>query len=126
MDAPVIATADDAAKLLRPRFDALAGERVVVLHLGAGRGLLGISEYPGTIDQADLPLRAIIGSALEHDARGMIVAHNHPSGAARPSEEDVAATALLVRTAKALEIHVYDHLIFAGGSWASFRGLGLL
>jgi DNA repair protein RadC len=126
MDSPVIATADDAVQMLRPLFAGASGERIVILHLGADRGLLGTSDHAGSTDHADLPLRAIVAEALRLDAHGMIVAHNHPSGAARPSEEDVAATAILMRTLRTLDIRLYDHLIFAGAAWASFRGLGLL
>lgn len=122
----VIRTAEDAVAALRPHFVDHAREQIVILYLAADRHLLGVSSHAGSTDFADLPLRAIIAEALRLEANGMIVAHNHPSGAAEPSEEDKAATAVLARTARALDIRVHDHLIFADNSWTSFRGLGLL
>ena len=121
-----IASAEDAARLIAPRFESACKEKIVVLHLGAGRALLAISEHEGDGDAADLPLRAIVAEALRLDACAMIVAHNHPSGDARPSEEDIDATRILAETAGRLDIRLLDHLIFAGDDRASFRALGLL
>ena len=126
MELRSIATARDAADRLLPHFAAAHGEKIVVLHLDSHRRLLGVTEYPGTIDGADLPLRAIIGEALRLGAAGMIVAHNHPSGDSWPSGEDVDATRLLGETGRALGITLHDHLIFTGGACSSFRALGLL
>ena len=122
----MIATAADAADALRRCFDDASGETIAVLHLDSNRRLLGITEYPGDRDSADLPLRAIVAEALRLDAAGLIVAHNHPSGDARPSAEDIDATRRLGETARALGIALHDHLIFAAGGCGSFRALGLL
>ena len=121
-----IASAEDAARLLAPRFEGARGERIVVLHLGEGRSLLAICEHEGDVDSAELPLRAIVAEALRLDSRAMIVAHNHPSGDSRPSEADIDATRILAETAGRLDIRLLDHLIFAGADHASFRALGLL
>lgn len=122
----VIATADEAAAILAPLLAGRDAEAIAILHLGPGRRLLGLSRHPGGPDSAELPLRAIVAEALRLDAAGMIVAHNHPSGEARPSEADVAATAALARALRPLGIRLHDHLIFAGADCASFRDLGLL
>ena len=71
-------------------------------------------------------MRAIFAAALGHDAAGMVIAHNHPSGDPRPSRADRDATRRLAETAPALGISLHDHLIFAGGGCRSFRELGLL
>jgi DNA repair protein RadC len=126
MSETAIATAEDAAALLADRFAGLAGEMIVVLHLGEERQVLAVSEHPGSRDGADLPLRAIVAESLRLDARAMIVAHNHPSGDARPSDADVEATRILAETARRLDLRLLDHLIFAGPACTSFRALGLL
>ena len=126
MDARTVATAADALDAFAPYFADRSIEKIVVLHLDTERRLLGMGAYPGSVDRVALPLKAIIGEALRLDAGGMIVAHNHPSGTAEPSAEDVAATQLLARTARAVGIRLHDHLIFAEGGQASFRDLGLL
>ncbi|MFN4020215.1 MAG: JAB domain-containing protein [Erythrobacter sp.] len=73
-----------------------------------------------------LRMREIFGEALRLDARGIILAHNHPSGACRPSGCDIAATHQLVAVAKALDIELIDHLIFTHEAVYSMRAGGLL
>ena len=73
-----------------------------------------------------LRMREIFGEALRLDARGIILAHNHPSGACRPSGCDVAATQQLVAVANALDIELIDHLIFTQEAVYSMRAGGLL
>ena len=71
-------------------------------------------------------MAAIFEAALNHDAAGLIVAHNHPSGDPAPSRADIAATHRFAATAADLGITLHDHLIFAGAETRSFRELGLL
>ena len=68
----------------------------------------------------------MISDAAEHRSAGIVLAHNHPSGDARPSDSDCRATRRLASAAEALDCAVLDHLIFAGNDCASFRKLGLL
>jgi len=122
-----IGTARDAADLLRPLFEDLSGERLAILHLdGRGSELhLGVEDSMSP-DSAPLPLREIIGVALQLDTAALVIAHNHPSGDPTPSRADLDATGRLAGTAAALGIRLHDHLIFAGGACRSFRELGLL
>jgi DNA repair protein RadC len=123
----VVATARDAAALLAPLFADVEGEMLAVLHLDADRHIIAVDAHEvAGADEIVLPMRAIFAAALAHDAAGMIVAHNHPSGNPAPSLADKAATRRLAETAAALDIVLHDHLIFAGGDWASFRQLKLL
>jgi DNA repair protein RadC len=55
-----------------------------------------------------------------------IVAHNHPSGQARPSPADLAFTRDMAAMCRFCGIHLYDHLIFAAHEWYSFRREGLI
>ena len=122
-----IVTARDAADLLAPLFADAEGERLAVLHLDRERRVLAVDAHPvAQADEIVLPMRAIFAAALRHDAAGMVIAHNHPSGDPRPSRADKAATRRLAETAAALGITLHDHLIFARGECRSFRQLGLL
>lgn len=122
-----IVSARDAADLLAPLFADAGGEKLAVLHLDRERRLLAVDAWPvAEADEIVLPMRAIFAAALAHDAAGLIIAHNHPSGDPRPSRADKAATRRLAQTADALGIVLHDHLIFAGGECASLRQLGLL
>jgi DNA repair protein RadC len=125
--APLILTAGDAARLIEPLFDGAKGERLAVLHLDRDRRLIALETHGvAGADEIELPIRAILAAALGHDAVGLVVAHNHPSGDPRPSRADKAATRRLAETAASLGITLHDHLIFAGGECRSLRNLGLL
>ena len=119
-------TARDAAALFRPLFIAGAREMVAVLFLDAANRQLALECWPGEAETVALPLRAILRIALDLDAVGLIVAHDHPSGDPQPSRADILATRLLAETAGAVGIRLHDHLIFAGTRCRSLRALGLL
>lgn len=78
---------------------------------------------PGTLS---VRMRDMFGGALRLGARGMLVAHNHPSGHCRPSGCDIAATRRLVAIGRALEIELIDHLIFTRKDIYSMRAGGHL
>lgn len=80
----------------------------------------------GSLNALSLRMRALFGEALRLDARGMILAHNHPSGHCRPSGCDIAATRRLADMARALDIELIDHLIFTSEAVYSMRAGGLL
>ena len=71
-------------------------------------------------------MRPLLTRALELEADGFYLVHNHPSRCPRPSSEDVRSTLAISQVARALDLTVFDHLIIAGNSVASMRGLGLL
>lgn len=123
-----LVTAGDAANLLAPFFAHEPNhERLICVHLDASGGVLAVEEVGcGGLHSAPVPLRQIIARALSVEAAGLILAHNHPSGDAAPSREDVAATRRLAEVGQALGLRLHDHLIFAGGSCQSFRASGLL
>lgn len=116
----------EARHLLAPEFAAVAGEKIIVLHLGEEHRLLAVHEYPGETEDAVLPLRTVIGQALQLGTTGLIVAHNHPSGNADPSPEDLRVSRVLADTARNLDIRLIDHFIFAGNEVSSLYDLGLL
>ena len=121
-----IDTARAAADLLAPLFNGRVGEVVAVVHLDGGRRVLEVAEYDGEADSAALPFRAIVEDAFRLGSEALVVAHNHPRGDSRPSEEDLAVTRKLAQVVVPLGIRLDDHLIFAGRDCRSLRGLGLL
>ena len=121
-----IVTARDAADLLAPLFADRPGETLAVLYLDDEGGEIALDQRSVASDAMALPVRDILHAALGHDAAGLVVAHNHPSGVAEPSRADIEATVRLAEAAAALGIVLHDHLIFAGEECRSFRELGLL
>lgn len=103
-----------------------ARESLWVAHVDDQAQCLHVSRHLGNATEAAFPLRAIIIDAAEHGSAGILLAHNHPSGDAQPSDSDCRATRRLVNAAEALDCAIIDHLIFAGTDCTSFRQLGLL
>ena len=65
----------------------------------------------GSSTRIETRVRPLIERALTLGAAGVLLAHNHPSGRCRPSDEDIAGTRRLAAIAQALEISLIDHLI---------------
>jgi DNA repair protein RadC len=82
--------------------------------------------HEGTVNQSVVYPRKVMERALKHNATALIFVHNHPSGACRPSSDDRAITAELVRIARGLGIAVHDHLIICRDGHFSFLEQGLL
>ena len=101
-------------------------ESIWVAHVDEQARCLHVSRHDGDEAGAHFPLREIIRDAAMHGSAGIVLAHNHPSGDATPSESDCRATRRLASVAEALDCTVLDHLIFAGKECTSFRRIGLL
>jgi DNA repair protein RadC len=82
--------------------------------------------FRGTIDGASVHPREIVKRALTHNAAALILAHNHPSGVAEPSQSDQRLTQRLREALQLVDIRVIDHLVVGDGQVASFAELGLL
>jgi len=70
--------------------------------------------------------KIIYKMALEELARGLIVAHNHPSGNLQASQSDLDLTKKLKEAGKFLEIQLLDHIIIANQKYLSFADEGML
>jgi len=82
--------------------------------------------FRGTIDGASVHPREVIRCALQHNAAAVILAHNHPSGVAEPSEADRRITRRLKDALALVDIRVLDHVVIGDQTAASFAELGLL
>ncbi len=65
----------------------------------------------GSVNSASLSTRAVISSALAHNAVGVILAHNHPRGYALPSREDLHTTKIINEALKSISVALVDHII---------------
>jgi DNA repair protein RadC len=70
--------------------------------------------------------RIILKKALEEDAVGLILCHNHPSGSLKPSNADLELTKKIKEAAKFFDIKVMDHLIVSDAGYYSFSDEGIL
>jgi len=82
--------------------------------------------FQGTIDGANIYPREVVKRALQINAKALILAHNHPSGLAEPSEADRAITRRLIDALGLVDMRVLDHFIIGGAECFSFAEQGLL
>lgn len=101
-------------------------ERLWVAHVDEQSRCVHLSHHDGSESKVEFPLRTIVRDAAQHGSAGIILAHNHPSGDARPSESDCRVTRRLASAVEALDCTVLDHLIFAKDDCTSLRRLGYL
>lgn len=99
---------------------------VAIFGNGQGKFITMKTIAQGVLDKVDVSSRTIFGHAIALDARSLLLAHNHPSGCANPSDSDVLATREIKQLAEALGIELLDHLIVAGGQVVSMRDRGLM
>ena len=78
----------------------------------------------GTLDTILVHPREVFRAAITAGAAAVVLAHNHPSGEATPSEADIKVTRDLIRAGQLLKIDVVDHVIIGNGQRASLRELG--
>lgn len=80
--------------------------------------------FRGTIDGASVYPREVVRRALELNAAAVVLAHNHPSGVAEPSEADRRVTRRLQDALGLVDIRVLDHLVVGDGTTVSFAERG--
>lgn len=80
----------------------------------------------GSDDCAVLSIRQVVENALLSGASAVVLAHNHPSGVALPSESDRATTLRVQDALKTLDIRLLDHIIVADGDFVSMSQSGYL
>lgn len=121
-----IKTPTDAAHILIPRLALLEQEEVHVVNLSTRNHVLGSEMvYRGTLNSAGIRVGEIFRSAIRDNAASIILAHNHPSGEASPSGDDIAVTREVIKGGKILGIDTLDHLIIAGNIFTSLKERGM-
>ncbi|MCS6948393.1 MAG: DNA repair protein RadC [Steroidobacteraceae bacterium] len=97
------------------------------LYLDNRHRLIAFEElFRGTIDGASVHPREVLRQALSHNAAAVILAHNHPSGVAEPSQADQLITRRLRDALALLDIRLLDHLVVAGPDAVSLAERGLM
>ena len=102
-------------------------ERVLLLMLDNKAHMMGehvISK--GTVNASLISPREVFITALKHDASGIILMHNHPSGDPAPSKADKQITRQIFDCGKLMNIPLIDHIIIGDHTYSSFKELGLL
>lgn len=116
----------DAALLLLGEMGALDQEQLRVVLLDTRNRVITVETvYVGSLNAIVVRPAEIFREAVRRNACAVIVVHNHPSGSAEESVEDVATTKSLIAAGQLLDIPLLDHLIVAQGQWTSLKEKGL-
>lgn len=122
-----ILSSKDAAELLIPLIADLPHEAFCVIYLNTANKILHYEQISvGGLAATVVDIRMIMKNALQWLASNLIIAHNHPSGNLRPSNQDKQITRKLNEAAGLLDIRLNDHIIIGGNRYFSFADEGIL
>ncbi len=117
----------DTEAFLKARMRHLDHELFCCLYLDNRHRVLRFDElFRGTIDGTSVYPREVVKEALGVNAAAVILAHNHPSGVAEPSQADERITKRLKSALELVDIRLLDHLIIGDGRATSLASRGLL
>lgn len=122
-----ITSSSKAVEIFRLKLSSKTYEVFAVMFLTTRNQVIEVTEmFNGTIDAASVYPREVAKRALEVNAASIIMAHNHPSDNAEPSNSDIVLTNRLASALGLLDITVIDHIIVTKNDYCSFAERGLL
>lgn len=123
----ILANPDATRRFLQARLRGYPHEVFACLFLDNRHRVIDYEAlFRGTLDGASVHPREVVKAALGHNAAAVILAHNHPSGVAEPSQADLHLTRRLREALGLVDIRVLDHLVIGDGEAVSFAERGLL
>ena len=121
-DTRIFSTREACARFLTAQFRGAREEQVCMMCLDAKCKLLDVRKVSeGSVNSTVLPIRKMVETALAVNATSVVIAHNHTSGIALPSKEDLQDTALLQTALKCVDVELIDHFIVADEDYVSLR-----
>ena len=107
--------------------DTSPQEVLVAIFVNTKNQLVGIQELTrGTVDRSLANGAEVYKAALLHNASGVILSHNHPSGDPEPSREDIAVTQRIAEAGRIIEIPLLDHVVIGDGNYVSLTERGYI
>ena len=126
-DPPSIGSPRDIHSLLGPEMSSLAQEQLRVLLLDTHNNVIGQRVvYQGNVSSSIVRAAEVFRPAVVEAVPAIAIAHNHPSGSADPSPEDVLITRKLKQAADLLDIELVDHVVIGRGRFVSLKERGLM
>ena len=123
----VLNSVDRVGAYLLQRFIGERREVVYQLCLDRKGKLLACKRLgEGGVASADLDIRKLMENAILTSASAVILAHNHPSGIALPSQEDYGVTDRARKALATIGVALTDHIIVADGDYVSMADSGYL
>ncbi len=124
-----VSRSQECADLLRkliPEGTIEMQEQVIVLYLNRANKVIGYYRHTtGGVNSTIMDVKLIIGTALKSLSSGIIIAHNHPSGNLKPSDQDIAITNTIKKAASTVDVKLLDHIIITKDGYYSFADEGL-
>ncbi len=115
-----------ASEYLTHNLRDLKREAFAILYLDTRHHVIGYEElFMGTLNGATVHPREVVRAVLEHNASAVILAHNHPSGIAEPSQSDSTLTRRLREALDLIDVRLLDHLVIGDGEFVSMSDRGL-
>lgn len=124
---PAMGDVDSVKAYVRLQLGGLGHEVFAVLFLDAQLRLIAMETlFTGSLTSTTVHPREVVKRALALGAASVILAHNHPSGVAEPSQADELLTHRLRDALALVDMRVVDHLVVGAGDVVSFAERGLL
>jgi len=124
---PILSSWDALGDYLQAAMAHSPVEEVRILFLNA-RNMLIANEamWRGSVDEAPVHVREVIGRAIQLAATAIIIVHNHPSGDPSPSSQDIRMTKELIEAGRHMRVTVHDHVIVGSQGRSSMKAMGLI
>ena len=117
----------DGYNLIKRHLVDLTHEEFWIIFIGRSHKVITLEMVSrGGLSQTIVDPKVIFRLALQHQASGIVLVHNHPSGSLKPSNDDITLTNRAVDAGKLLNIQILDHLIITDQGYYSFADEGLL
>ncbi len=127
IEKPKIISSKDAYDLLYPTMSDLVVEEFWVLFTNRASKFIKLERISiGNLHSAVVDARTVVKLALENQATGIILCHNHPSNNMKPSKSDLQITERIKDAAVLFDMIIQDHLIIGDNTYFSFADQGLL
>lgn len=124
-NATILNTTEQCGQYLVQHFHGRRNEMVYLLCLDAKCKVLCCKEIgEGSVNSASIPIRRVVETALSVNATTVVLAHNHPSGLAIPSKEDILTTRRLAAALDTVDICLADHIVVADNDFVSMAQSG--
>jgi len=122
----ILLTSAQRGEFIKPYFYAERDEVVYVICLDSKYKVIACRMVSrGSVNSTSVNSRKVVELALNCNASAVVLAHNHPSGIAIPSEEDEATTRTIRAALHAVDIRLVDHIVVADDDFVSMADNGL-
>lgn len=124
-DTKIVSSTNDAGKFFVPRFYGKKNEEVHVLLLDDKKKVIRCDKiFEGTVNSTPITVKKVVAAAVNSNATGVVLAHNHPGGVALPSSRDLRATEKIYKALKLINVELCDHIIVADDDFVSLADSG--